>query len=81
MLEQTIIGKTPKETIESVKDRIAYTVISAFTNKEYGFIEYLDNNCYKLTDRLFEIKNNPYPIIGELITHNLGICTNSRTEI
>lgn len=31
MWEQTMLGKTPKETIESVKDRIAYTVISTFT--------------------------------------------------
>lgn len=75
MWEQTMIGRTPKETIESVKDRIAYTVISTFKNTEYGFIEYLDSDCYKLTDRLFEIKDNPYPIIGELITHDLGICT------
>ena len=30
MWEQTMIGRTPKETIESVKDRIAYTVISTF---------------------------------------------------
>ena len=74
MWEQTMLGKTPKETIESVKDRIAYTVISTFTNRDYGFIEYLDENYVGLTNRLFDVNDNPYPIIGELITYNLGAC-------
>lgn len=73
MWEQTITGETPAETIENVKERIAYTVISTFHNWEYGFIEYLDKDMYGVTNRLFEIKNNPYPIIGKLITHDLGV--------
>lgn len=72
MWEQTMLGETPTETIDSVKDRIAYTVISTFTNTDYGFIEYLDKDCIGLTTRLFMKEDNHYPIIGELITHNLG---------